>query len=156
MHVVRDGQRELEFSGKLLSTSSSHRHGSPRWVEFELYRTAGGQYVLSRTGWSTCYHRASCDVVSRNRIELQSRDTLAPDATACRECRPDAYDDMVAPEQPRYWAQVSETPSGVVNSLYKYDDDGTRYLTHVAKRLLADAARLDDDLRDTFFREQVA
>lgn len=156
MHVVRDGQRELEFDGKLLSTSSSRRSDSPRWVEFELYRTAGGQYVLSRVGRSTCFHRADCAVVGRNRIELQTRESLGNEATSCHTCRPDARDDMVAPEQPRYWAQVSETANGVVQSLYKYDDDGTRYLTHVAKRLLTDAALKDDDLRDIFFREYVA
>lgn len=155
MHVVKDGQRELEFDGELLSTSSSHRPGSARWVEFNLYRTVGGQYVLSRIGKSTCYHRADCAVVSRNRIDMQTQASLDSDATPCWECTPDAFDDLVAPEQPRYWAQVSETASGVVSSLYKYDSDGTRYLTNVAKRLLNDGARLDSDLRSIFLRERV-
>ena len=155
MHVVRDGQRELEFDGVLLSSSSSQRYGSPRWVEFELYRTVGGQYILSRTGWSTCYHLATCDVVSRNRIELTDRSNLSELATPCRDCRPEAHDGLIAPEQPRYWAQVSETPSGVVSSLYKYDDDGTRYLTHVAKRLLSDASREDSAIRNIYLRERV-
>lgn len=156
MHVVRDGQRELEFDGVLLSSSSSRRNNSPRWVEFELYRTAGGQYVLSRVGRSTCYHRAECAVVGRNRIELLDRSALSSGSTPCWDCRPDDTDDLVAPEQPRFWAQVSETPAGVVSSLYKFDDEGTRYLTHVAKRLLADAARQDAAIRAIFLREHVA
>lgn len=157
MHVVRDGQRELEFDGTLLSSSSSRRPGSQRWVEFDLFRTIGGQYVLSRVGRSTCFHRPDCAVVSRNRnSDLQSPSSLEQGSTACRECRPSAHDELVAPEQPRYWAQVSETPSGVVSSLYKYDEDGTRYLTHVAKRLLADAASQDEHIRSIFFREHVA
>jgi hypothetical protein len=156
VHVVRDGQRELQFDGTLLSSSSSRRGDSPRWVEFELYRTSGGQYVLARVGRSNCYHRPDCAVVSRNRIELSTRESLGREATACRDCWPDPSVELVAPEQPRFWAQVSESPNGVVQSLYKYDSEGTRYLTYVAKRLLSDAARQDDDLRDIFYREHVA
>jgi hypothetical protein len=86
---------------------------------------------------------------------MQTQQSLGPDATPCWDCTPDAFDDLVAPEQPRYWAQVSETASGVVSSLYKYDDNDTRYLTNVAKRLLNDAARQDEDLRNIFLRERV-
>ena len=124
-HSVRDGQRQLTFDGTLLAESSSRRPGNPRWVEFELYRTAGGHYVLSRTGRSTCYHTfPECAVVLRNRIDPRSVEELDPEATACSECRSRGDRSQVYPEQPRFWAQASETAEGVINSLYKYDETG--------------------------------
>lgn len=155
MHVVKDGQRSLSFEGTMLSSSTSKEYGRTRWVEFELYRTNGGQYVLSRVGKSICYHRPACSVVSRNHIDPISRDEVDPEYVACPDCQPLPSDRMVCPEQPRHWAQVSETPDGVLSSLHKYDEHGTRYLTHVAKRLLADAAGRDEDIRDVFLSEHV-
>lgn len=158
MHVVRDGQRQLRFEGELLAQSSSKSNGRTRWVEFELYRTAGGQYVLSRIGRSLYYHDPGCSVVSRNRIPVESYGEIDPELLPCESCQPHPVSqlDDVCPEQPRYWAQVSETSEGVLTSLYKFDDSGTRYLTNVAKRLLADAAAKDDAIRDEFFSERIA
>jgi hypothetical protein len=51
--------------------------------------------------------------------------------------------DLVFPEKYRYWAQVSEEPTAVLDALYKYDDGGARYLTNVAQRVLDEAAKAD-------------
>ena len=59
MFEVKDSARTLQFSGKLLSESSSWRRDSTRWIEFALYKTDNGSYVLSRIGVSIIYHGAS-------------------------------------------------------------------------------------------------
>jgi hypothetical protein len=52
----------------------------------------------------------------------------------------------VFPEKYRYWAQVSDRPEAVVEALHKYDDNGARYLTGVAQRLLKDASKVDSEI----------
>jgi hypothetical protein len=158
MYTVRDGQRELRFDGELLSSSTSAGPGRTRWVEFELYRTAGGLYVLSRVGRSRYYHDMSCDTVRRNRIAAQAfSDVDLAYYLPCQDCspRPELVSDKVAPEQPRYWAQVSDSAEGVVASLQKFDPSGTRYLTNVARRLLEDASVKDEEIRSEFYVEIV-
>lgn len=49
-HEVRDGDRVLEFDGHVVAQSSSRTDGRPRWIEFTLYETSGGKYVLHRVG----------------------------------------------------------------------------------------------------------
>lgn len=160
MHVVvRDGQRQLEFDGELLAMSTSKSIGRTRWVEFELYRTVGGQYVLSRVGRSVYYHDPSCPVVKRNRIPAVFFDEIDhEDMLPCESCmpHPSSEDAQVCPEQPRYWAQVSSEAEGIVESLQKFDDNGTRYLTNVARRLLTEASARDDAIRDEFYHERIA
>lgn len=158
MHVVRDGQQELKFDGSLLATSSSGGEGRTRWVEFDLYRTRGGQYILSRVGRSLHYHSAECAVVRRNKIKAGTASDLDSSATPCAQCSPVLTGDPhqeVYPEQARYWAQVSSTADGVIGSLYKWDDSGARYLTNVARRLLTDAAARDEAIRTEFYTEYI-
>ena len=61
---------------------------------------------------------------------------------------PDAQ--LIFPEKPRYWAQVSEEATAVLEALYKYDDGGARYLTRVAERLLEDAADVDSGIEAVY------
>ena len=51
-YEVVNGKRRIRFEGELLATSTSWEQGADRWVEFALYRTASGNYVLSRIGRS--------------------------------------------------------------------------------------------------------
>ena len=62
---------------------------------------------------------------------------------------------MVSPELPRYWAQVSDTAEAVVDHLYKYDEQGARYLTIVAERLLEEAAKLDPQIEQAYRVETI-
>lgn len=48
----RDGDRSLVFDGVLLGSGSSKREGVDRWFEVEVYRTAGGRYVIAGRGMS--------------------------------------------------------------------------------------------------------
>lgn len=146
MYEVKDGARTLQFNGSLLGKSSSWRRGSTRWIEFELYKTDSGSYILSRIGVSLVFHGAACPLVSRYGLsEVEFKD-LAKDSLPCEECQPSEEAELVFPEKYRYWAQVSEEASAVLDALYKYDDGGARYLTNVAQRLLEAASNIDADV----------
>lgn len=155
-HSVRDGVRTLEFGGELIATSSSWADGKPRWVEFELYRTPKNQYVLARIGDSIYFHNSECHAVTRNRLSATAPENLEEDAVPCPQCRATRLDpEGVFPETPRYMAQVSAEASGVVFSLMQEDDYGLKYLTNVARRLLAEASETDEGIRKAFRTEQV-
>lgn len=155
MYEVKDGSRTLQFNGKLLGASSSHRRGSTRWIEFELYRTESGSYVLSRIGVSLVFHGAACPLVKRYGLLEQAAENLHRDALPCEECNPTNQADLVFPEKHRYWAQVSEDPEAVLDALYKYDQGGARYLTNVAQRLLEDASEQDERIEKIYRIEMI-
>jgi hypothetical protein len=150
MHEVKDGSRTLQFNGELLGKSSSWRRGSTLWIEFELYRTESGSYVLSRIGISLIYHGAACPLVKRYGLQELSFSKIIKDSIPCEQCQPSEEADLVFPEKQRYWAQVSEEPIAVLEALYKYDDGGARYLTNVAQRLLEMASEKDSDIEAVY------
>jgi hypothetical protein len=147
---VKDSARTLQFKGKLLSESSSWRRDSTRWIEFALYKTDNGSYVLSRVGVSIIYHGAACPLVKRYSLNEVNAAELRDNATSCSECNPSPSAVMVFPEKYRYWAQVSDDPNAVLEALYKYDDGGARYLTKVAERLLEDASEIDKGIESIY------
>ena len=153
---VRDGVRTLEFDGVKLSESSSRLPHKPRWVEFSLYRTPKGQYVVSRVGYSIFYHGRDCITVNRNNLAPVDGLTLSGEYTACSSCRPDRADtEGVFPETPRYAAWVCEKPVAVISSLMKSDDNGTEYLTNVARSLLIDASKVDAKVHNVFYTDRI-
>jgi hypothetical protein len=155
-YTVKDGVRTYRFQGISLSKSSSRVANRPRWVEFELFITPKKQYVLSRIGMSVFYHSKSCSTVSRNNLSKVDGAELAGFYTPCSECRPSRMDvNGVFPELPRYWAQICENAGGVVEALMKKDNFDNWYLTHVARRLLEDAAVYDDSIKEAYEVEYV-
>jgi hypothetical protein len=154
MFEVKDGARTLQFNGKLLGKSTSWRRGSIRWIEFELYRTESGSYVLSRIGVSLIFHGAACSLVKRYGLQDTPIGNLRQGAIPCEECRPTHMLDQVFPEKSRYWAQVSDEPTAVLDALYKFDEGGARYLTNVAQRLLEEASDNDSGI-DSVYRIEV-
>jgi len=143
MYAVKDGDRTLEFDGVLLGSSSSRRKDSIRWIEFNIYRTENGSYILSRIGASIVYHSGACSLVDKYRLTEINVKKVVDGAEPCEICKPTLEAPIVFPEKYRYWAQVSEEPQAVLDALHKYDEGGARYLTAVAKRVLQDAAKLD-------------
>lgn len=151
LYSVKDGVRTLKFEGELLAQSSSRIGTRPRWVEFRLFKTPKGTYVLSRTGVSVYFHSADCQVVSRNRLSAVDGAELPREYIACSDCKPSLLDtEGVYPETPRHWAQSSDLARGIVSALMKYDENGTEYLTNVARRLLEDAAEIDEGIDEAF------
>lgn len=155
MYEVRDGSRILKFSGSMLGKSSSWRPKSTRWIEFALYKTESGSYVLSRVGASLVYHGAACPLVKRYGLVEGSVESLSQDATPCDECKPSLELPVVFPEKYRNWAQVSEDPEAVLEALYKYDNGGARYLTNVAQRLLEEASKVDSKIESVYRVETI-
>lgn len=51
-YVVLDRQREVQFDGELLASSTSDDGHKLRWGEFFIYRTRAGNYVVSGIGKS--------------------------------------------------------------------------------------------------------
>ena len=151
MYEVKDGSRTLQFNGRILGTSSSWKKGSTRWIEFELYQTENGSYILSRVGVSLVYHGASCPLVKRYGLIEATPDKVTKESVACEECSPLKNElPYVFPERNRTWAQVSDDPEAVLEALYKYDDGGARYLTKVAQRLLEDASKEDKKIESVY------
>lgn len=151
MISVKDGSRTLKFNGVLLGKSSSYRRDSIRWIEFELYKTESGSYVLSRIGVSLIFHTATCPLVKKYGLQEVVSSELREDAIPCEYCDPSYEAELVFPEKNRNWAQVSEEPEAVLDALYKYDQGGAKYLTNVAKNLLEDASENDDKI-DSIYR----
>lgn len=151
MYSVRDGDRILQFNGRLLAKSTSERPQAFRWIEFELYKTESGSYILSRTGVSLIFHGAACPMVKKYKLTESPAYELKPKAVACQDCSPDLSLDLVFPEKYRHWAMVTTDPSAVLDSLYKYDEEtDTFYLTSVAQRLIVEASRVDSDISDVY------
>jgi hypothetical protein len=155
MLKVRDGDRTLQFNGTLLAASTSKRRDAFRWIEFELYRTESGSYILSRVGVSLVFHGAACSLVRKYGLQEKPSHTLEQQSVPCDECQPSSELDLVFPEKYRYWAQVSDKADAVLDALYKYDDNGARYLTSVAERLLQHAALVDLEIADVYTVEIV-
>jgi hypothetical protein len=157
MHVVQDGSRNLKFEGKELAFSSSREKNKTRWIEFTLFRTEKGHYVLSRVGVSVVYHHGTCPTVKRNNLDPLPSETIPTFMIPCDDCLPDLEsDELVYPETDRKWAQVSDSAEGVVSSLKQLDSRGTEYLTVVARVLLERAAEKDSDISDAFYTEWVS
>lgn len=154
MYEVKDGSRTLQFNGKILGESSSWRRGSTRWIEFKLFKTENGSYILSRVGVSITYHGAACPLVKRYALTEAQVSELKEDAVPCEECYPNRNLPIIFPEKDRTWAQVSDDPAPVLDALYKYDQGGARYLTNVAQRLLEQAAKQDEKI-DSIYRVEM-
>lgn len=151
MYEVKDGSRTLQFNGRLLGESSSWRKGSTRWIEFALYQTENGSYVLSRIGVSLVFHGSVCPLVKKYGLVEVSTSNIVEDAVGCEECSPSLFEvPVVFPEKNRTWAQVSDDPDAVLEALYKYDDGGARYLTKVAQRLLEEASKKDKKIESVY------
>lgn len=154
--AVRDLVRTLEFDGIKLADSSSRVPQRPRWVEFELYRTPINTYVLSRVGYSLYYHSQECYTVQRNKLSAVDGLELSGAYVACDKCNPQRADiEGVYPETPRYRAWHCTEAVGVVALLMKEDDNGTEYLTNVARRLLMEASKLDKNIASAFLVDRI-
>lgn len=156
MITVKDTDRTISFTGKLLASSTSYTPGKSRWIEFKLYHTETGDYLLSRLGATLVFHSAFCDTVRRNCIDPLPSNVLAKNMVPCEKCRPQLeYEEFVYPEVPRHWAQSTPTAEGVLSFLVKYDEFDSPYYTTVARNLITDAAKNDDELRDIYYNTKL-
>ena len=150
---VKDGKRTIQFRGQKLAASSSRARYSSRWIEFTLYKTEGGTYVLHRLGVSTIFHASTCELVTKYGLHETYNVDLSTTAHPCEECRPSASDPLVYPELDRHWTLTTKDPEAILKALYRPDGSGGRYLTKVAERLLDDASDVDSEI-DAAYRVQ--
>jgi hypothetical protein len=157
MYEVQVDKRTLKFDGVLLAFATSYRPGAARWIEFTLYRTMGGSYVLARVGETRLYHTVDCTITQRSSLVQVPRESLKNGSVPCDLCHPQrrSLGDDVFPELPRHWAQTSETAESIVENLYRYDENGGRYLTSVAERLLEEASKLDPHIEQAYRIETI-
>lgn len=148
-YFIRADNSRWEVVGDLLASSSSYASYKPRWVEFDLYRSQTGTYVLARVGKSLLFHKKECKVVSRNNLKPVQETELEANAIPCSDCMPlRSGEGGVYPETPRYFALKTTTAKGVLAAVVQYDDNNSEYLTYVAKRLLMEAAEVDSNIHD--------
>lgn len=151
MFSVKDKNKLLQFNGVKLASSTSERKFSVRWIEFNLYKTEGGSYVLSRSGVSLVFHGAACPMTARYKLTESRTDGLDARAVPCETCNPNYELDLVFPEKSRDWVLVTYSAAEIVDALYKYDPESdSHYLTAVAKRLLDQAAKVDSQIESAY------
>lgn len=138
--------RNYRFDGVLLSESSSRKPEVHRWVEFGLYKSDGGAYIVTRVGHSVLFHQPDCAVVKRNDLRIGP---IPGGGVPCEFCQPGLSDGIVFPETPRYWAAMFDEPAAVIRSLER-DGESGRYVTNVAARLIEAAAVRDKGLADAW------
>lgn len=151
-YSVRDRYQILKFSGTKLSESTSKEPNKTRWVEFELYSTYSGIYVLARRGASIVFHNENCEIVERNKLSAIPVDELPLFYVPCDKCKPAkiAQPDGVFPETIRYWVTKSRNPQDIIDALMQSDDNQVQYLTRVAADLLKRASEHDPVIKEAF------
>ena len=155
---VRDGSRLISFEGRLLSTVSSERPGTPRWTEMRLFRTVGGSYVLEKVGRSIMTHMPGCSrIIGRiPRFQEAHPGDDPEDGYWYCDCVPEEYDlTQLLAEEDRYWAVIADQPERVVEALYR-KKEGSRYLPRISLDLLERAADSDPSLGDAYLVEKIS
>jgi len=147
---VQDGKRVLRFEGQQLAKSSSQKAHSERWIEFTLYKTVSGVYVLHRLGVSSIFHASTCDLVGKYGLKETENYRLRANALPCLECVPEKSDPLVYPEVDRHWTLTTHDPRAILKALYRPDGSGGQYLTKVAERLLDDASDIDVEIDEAY------
>lgn len=173
-HKLPDAARKVVFEGRLLAATTSSGPMNDRWTELALYRHRDGRYVLHVVGCSDVYHAhggACNNGVPTRAGDLAAEERAAggdPDdnygLVACRVCRPTHVDeaagdgDLLDVEKDRYAVYALAGVAELMARLRDLRGTGAPRrpapgaavapLPGVAHRLLTEAARYDDGLRD--------
>jgi hypothetical protein len=140
--VLKDALHKLrEFEGTHIASASTESD-SPRWTTMDLYKTGDGRYVLHTIGHSVIFHGMGSPCNSGTQTEPLA---LPMDAEPCAKCRPPAQPTgPVNLENPLIKLAVCENVDEVHRYLTHTDrKTNVVSVSHVAQRLLMDAARND-------------
>jgi hypothetical protein len=150
---VRDGQRPVTFVGWMVADADSQGGGDPRWTELALYRTTSGKYVLEKIGRSDVFHSVRCKRRSKGiqvdslEAALKGEDVDPRDRyVQCEQCRPGYDEAPVYVERDISSIAVYADAQQAVDALFRKDGDNMRYLSRVARELLDEAAKADQDI----------
>lgn len=155
-YYVRDKAGGTQkVSGQLLGHASS-KGRNPRWIEFTIYKSNMGTYVVERVGKSEVYHREDCYLVSKNHLSSVPYTELPSGYLPCDRCHPSLMEpEGLYPERDRPVFIKCESARGVIRFMEQVDDDDLRYLTNVARKAIAEAAELDQDLFEAYMHGTV-
>lgn len=150
--VGNDAGPTYSFSGKLLGHATTERENSLRWTEIDIYRTDGGNYIVSRLGVSLVYHTNESECTSMG-VPLKGA-RLRNDAEPCERCEPAVPEDagfdpeeMFIAEKTMTSADVVESATQVADALSTWDrNKQMRRLSSVASEALHRAASTDPEL----------
>lgn len=132
-----DFGRRTVFQGKRLAAESTDSVAGtkPQWIDVDVYRTSGGNYIVSRTThyrirhlWEECSRAEG--------YELMEPTTL--DTYPCPECNKNAVMDGGCAQSDRISVNVYNNPSQLIKS---FEQDG-RY-SQLARTILADVCEQD-------------
>lgn len=150
--VRNDAGPTYSFTGKLLGHASTERGHSLRWTEIDIYKTAGGNYIVSRLGKSLVYHVADATCTSSGVPIRGGR--IREDAEPCERCEPPVPEDpgfdpetMFLAEKTHESADVVEDAQKVADALSTWDKHKQmKRLSSVASEALHKAAASDPEL----------
>jgi hypothetical protein len=163
-YTVTDADGNVTFTGDLLGHASSKPawgDDALRWTEISIYKTQGGQYVVHKVGRTTVYHLpdATCakkaTVLETKVVEKSIDDgVLQP----CPLCQPDEVETReTAVELDRNSVAVSTSAVGCVESCKTHNrNEGTVFLTRVARTALVAASVSDREIADAFNDRRIA
>lgn len=146
-HAITDTKsgREIRFEGELLGFDTTEDDTKPRWSEFSIYRTKGGQYITVKKGCSVIYH-ATRECAGQNAEERENLSREFIELDPCEKCTPADDADIYFEEIDLCTVFVSKQASEVLDTAYIVGPGGNRFIPHVASRALAEAADKDSDL----------
>lgn len=151
-YTIQDKSRTMTVFGEKLADSSSYAPGKTRWIEFTLYKSDSGIYVVHRVGYSKVYHTSDCETAIRNHLEPSSSEMVDHTWNPCILCHPDSESEYVFPEDERHHVSTCESPGGVLDFLSMYDPNSqSTYYTNAAIDLLEAASKVDADISDTYY-----
>jgi len=156
-HELIDGDRRIQFIGVELGRATSDDGDALRWTEVAIYRTESGTYLTTKIGRSVVFHRVDgpCTRGAETAISEAMRDPRHAELVGCPLCWPDAdvaltdlgESGIIRLERDIHSTHIADTASGAIATLYRRDENGTRYLIKVARDALATAIQQDVDLR---------
>jgi hypothetical protein len=142
-YTLKEPLRDLLLEGVVVAAISTEDAELPRWTTMELYRTTDGRYVYYRIGHSLVYHDPGT-TLCRTGVLMRPED-LPEDAEPCPKCRPASDPDApVHMEEDLPAIFICTDVAGVVQALVK-TRNGSATISRPAQRLLADAARRDEN-----------
>ena len=149
LRTVKDGKATLRFQAEVIGASTSERAGVPRWSELAVYKLAGGQYLISKVGYSTVAHRPTCEKANPRMMRsiAQLRGEVPVRRTPCTRCWPDVGNEIdlrTLMEVERHSVLQAHDARQVIQTLT--DGRGEQDLPELVLEVIRQACKNDPDI----------
>lgn len=149
-----DFGRVTKFDGDLLvsETTDTEDHRKPQWTDTDVYRTAGGQYVIWSNSQYRIRHLARCrKTAGYDLIPAEDSDTFP-----CPVCNPDNLPGGYG-QLDRVKVEVCKTPEDLINWLSSINNNnGVRTHSQYSQALLAKISDVDDAMHSAWMEQVVS